>query len=57
MPTHESESYEAGKDIMRELVAEWMIAHGFSTGHGDTMLDLLNELSWQIAELRSKNIG
>lgn len=36
----------------KELLAEWMIEEGFSTGHGDSVRDLLKELSWQIAELR-----
>lgn len=33
-------------------LAEWMVAQGLSTGHGDTFEDLLKELSWQIKELR-----
>ena len=37
----------------REQLAQWMIAHSFATGHGDTFADLLKELSWQVAELRS----
>ena len=28
----------------REAVAEWMIRHGYATGHGDTVEDLLAEL-------------
>ena len=28
----------------RETVAEWMIRHGYATGHGDTVEDLLAEL-------------
>ena len=32
----------------REKLAAWMIAYGFATGHGDTMDDLLAELSEQI---------
>jgi hypothetical protein len=36
----------------KEIVAQWMITHGFATGHGDTLEDLLRELSWQIEELR-----
>jgi hypothetical protein len=28
----------------REAVAQWMIAHGYPTGHGDTLDDLLREL-------------
>lgn len=32
----------------KETVANWMIANGFSTGHGDSAADMLNELAWQI---------
>ena len=38
----------------RETLARWMLAHGFATGHGDTMDDLLKELTWQVEELRRK---
>ena len=41
----------------RERLATWMIANGFATGHGDTMEDLLRELTWQIEELRSKRLA
>jgi 5,10-methylenetetrahydrofolate reductase len=34
----------------REKVAQWMISHGYATGHGDTTEELLKELEWQIAE-------
>jgi hypothetical protein len=34
----------------RETVAKWMIREGFSTGHGDSLEDLLGELSWQIKQ-------
>ena len=34
----------------KEKLAQWMIAKGYATGHGDTIEDLLNELDWQIAE-------
>jgi len=34
----------------KEKVAQWMIQHGYATGHGDTIEDLLNELSWQIVD-------
>jgi hypothetical protein len=37
---------------MEELV-QWMVQHSFATGHGDKFADLLNSLSWQVAELRS----
>jgi hypothetical protein len=38
----------------REQLASWMIKNGFSTGHGDDVPDLLNELEWQIQELRQE---
>lgn len=38
----------------REKLAAWMIEHGFATGHGDSIDDLLKELSWQVAELRDQ---
>ena len=31
-------------------VADWMMQHGYATGHGETMEDLLDELKWQIDE-------
>jgi len=35
------------KNMCREIVASWMIRNSFSTGHGDTIEDLLNELEEQ----------
>jgi hypothetical protein len=37
-----------------EKLANWMIDHGFATGHGDNMEDLLKELSWQVKELKDQ---
>jgi len=34
----------------REVVANWIMDRGFATGHGDSMVDLLDQLEWQIAE-------
>ena len=31
-------------------IAQWMMARGYATGHGDTVADLLKELEWQIRE-------
>jgi hypothetical protein len=28
----------------------WMMDKGYATGHGDTVVDLLQELEWQVAE-------
>lgn len=36
----------------KEKLATWMIRNSFATGHGDTIDDLLTELTWQINELR-----
>ena len=37
----------------RELLAAWMMRQGFATGHGDTAEALLDELSWQVAEIKA----
>jgi len=42
------------KLAQREVVAIWMIERGFATGHGDTLQDLLGELSWQLEERVAK---
>lgn len=34
----------------RELVANWLMRKGFATGHGDTIVDMIDELEWQVAE-------
>jgi chromosome segregation ATPase len=39
-------------DAARERIAKWMIENSLATGHGDTVDDLLNEASGQIAEMR-----
>jgi hypothetical protein len=44
---------EADDRAALEVVAQWMLAHSFATGHGDTLQDLLGELSWQVTELRN----
>lgn len=38
----------------KELLAQLMIKHGFSTGHGDTFEDLLEEFDWQLTERNEK---
>lgn len=54
MATHESVAYDQGLDDSREMLADWMTSHGFATGHGDTLSELLSELSWQVQELRNR---
>ncbi len=34
----------------KEKLAQWMIERGYTTGHGDTIENLLQELHWQINE-------
>jgi len=34
----------------RNKVAQWIMARGYSTGHGDTVEDLLTEFNWQVRE-------
>ena len=41
----------------REKVAAWMIARGYTTGHGDTIEELLQELDWQIREQERESRG
>jgi len=38
----------------KERLAAWMMKEGFATGHGDTVEALLEELSWQIAEIKAQ---
>ena len=38
------------KDIEREVIANWIMGKGFATGHGDNIVDMLDELEWQVAE-------
>jgi uncharacterized protein with von Willebrand factor type A (vWA) domain len=42
------------RDDAREKVAAWMIAHSYATGHGDTIDDLLAELSGHIKSERAR---
>ena len=49
-----TEAWEQEKRASRELVASWMIQNGFATGHGDTLQELLGELTWQVKELRQR---
>jgi len=34
----------------RNKVAQWIMACGYATGHGDTVEDLLKEFNWQVRE-------
>ena len=38
----------------KERLAAWMMKEGFATGHGDTAEALLDELSWQVAEIKAQ---
>jgi len=48
MPLYEFAKLVTEKE--RELVANWLMRKGFATGHGDSIVDMLDELEWQIAE-------
>ena len=41
----------------REKVARWQIGSGYTTGHGDTIEDLLKELEWQVRESERKEFA
>ena len=41
---------QAAINVQREKVAQWMLANGYATGHGEKITDLLEELKWQIEE-------
>jgi hypothetical protein len=43
-------AYAAGAAAERNKVAQWIMARGYATGHGDTVEDLLKELNWQVRE-------
>ena len=34
----------------KEKVSQWMMDKGYATGHGTSVVDLLQELEWQVAE-------
>ena len=36
--------------MTKDEIIDWMMNKGFSTGHGESTKDLLDELEWQIAE-------
>ena len=36
--------------MTKDEIIDWMMNKGFSTGHGESTKDLLDELMWQIAE-------
>jgi hypothetical protein len=40
----------------KDRVAEWMIARGYATGHGDTVEDMLGELEAQARKLAASKL-
>jgi len=42
------EGWQAASNKAIESLASWMLSRGFSTGHGDTIDDLLAELDGQV---------
>jgi hypothetical protein len=41
---------EFAANTAREIVARWMMEHGYATGHGDSLCDLLHQLHLQHRE-------
>ena len=41
----------------REVVANWIMDRGFATGHGDSIVYLLDQLEWQIAKKEREAIA
>lgn len=39
----------------KDILARWVIEQGLSTGHGDTFCSILDELKFQINEIRLEN--
>lgn len=54
MESRELDAHHAGMVACREDLARWMLAHGIATGHGDTFVDLLANLSLHIDDLRRR---
>jgi hypothetical protein len=56
--THQEYAWRSGReeaqDQEREKLAAWMVSNGFAIGHGESLESLLQELAWQIEELRQK---
>lgn len=51
------DAYRHGIALAEAKVSNWMMANGFATGHGETLDDLLRELTWQIEELREQRFS
>jgi hypothetical protein len=51
------EGWQAASNKAIESLASWMLSRGFSTGHGDTIDDLLAELGGQIDDLQHDGQG
>jgi hypothetical protein len=49
--------YTHPQTVAVESLASWMLSRGFSTGHGDTIDDLLTELDGQIDDLQHDGQG
>lgn len=39
----------------KKIVAQWMIANSFATGHGNSIDDLMASLTWQADDLRARD--
>jgi hypothetical protein len=55
--THLEHLANAIANNQRAKLAFWMMSQGYSTGHGDSIEKLLEELEWQIREKLEKGVS
>lgn len=55
--THLEHLANAIANNQRAKLALWMMSQGYSTGHGDSIEKLLEELEWQIQEKLEKGVS
>ena len=55
--THLEHFANAIANNQRAKLALWMMSQGYSTGHGDSIEKLLEELEWQIQEKLEKGVS
>ena len=55
--THLEHFANAIANNQRAKLALWMMSQGYSTGHGDSIEKLLEELEWQICEKLEKGVS
>ena len=48
------DSEQSHSENIKEQLADFIVKHGFATGHGDTVKDLLSELDWQVSDRNNR---